>query len=55
MPVNWLTDADRARLDRFPASISEADLISFFTLWRRRTTGRSASTLRTAFSRFYSR
>jgi Domain of unknown function (DUF4158) len=32
MPANWLTDADRARLVRFPARIPEADLISFFTL-----------------------
>jgi Domain of unknown function (DUF4158) len=32
MPVNWLTAADRDRLLRFPGSISETDLISFFTL-----------------------
>jgi hypothetical protein len=32
MPVNWLTAADRDQLLRFPPSISETDLISFFTL-----------------------
>lgn len=32
MPVNWLTEAERIRLNRFPAEIPEADLITFFTL-----------------------
>lgn len=32
MPVNWLTEAERARLNRFPAEIPEADVIAFFTL-----------------------
>src|SRR5262249_20988999 len=32
MPVNWLTEAERVRLNRFPSEIPEADLITFFTL-----------------------
>src|SRR5262245_54990338 len=32
MPINWLSAADRERLVRFPSSLPETDLLSFFTL-----------------------
>jgi len=32
MPIDLLTDSERARLGRFPAQIGEQDLIDYFTL-----------------------
>ena len=32
MPVQFLSEADRARLTRFPAEIAPDDLVAFFTL-----------------------
>src|SRR3989304_1765010 len=32
MPVSFLTDRDRERLDRFPADIPRADIRTYFTL-----------------------
>ena len=32
MPIGFLTDADRDRLNRFPPDIPPADLLAFFTL-----------------------
>jgi hypothetical protein len=32
MPIDFLTEMERARLNRFPVEISSTDLIKFFTL-----------------------
>lgn len=32
MPVGFLTDAERERLDRFPSEVTQEDVIAFFTL-----------------------
>lgn len=32
MPVNFLSEAERLRLSRFPATISDNEIISYFTL-----------------------
>ena len=32
MPTGFLSETERARLDRFPEDISQADLIQYFTL-----------------------
>lgn len=38
MPANWLTDREQRRLTRFPAAVSENEIVTFFTLtendWR---------------------
>ena len=35
MPIHWLTEAEIVRLTSYPAEISEADIVTFFTLSRR--------------------
>ena len=32
MPIGFLTDADRDRLNRFPSDVAPADLLAYFTL-----------------------
>jgi hypothetical protein len=32
MPIGFLTDADRDRLNRFPTDVAPADLLAYFTL-----------------------
>jgi hypothetical protein len=32
MPVQFFTEAERARLNRLPATLDNSDLIAFFTL-----------------------
>ena len=34
MPIGFLTDAERERLDSFPAQVTRGDILTYFTLSR---------------------